>query len=68
MHGMIADIDIRRFQLTRSSMYSRGQWEQLKSLKPKDPADANNDRDNDGFTNLEEYPGSLTGEFAPEKQ
>jgi len=43
-------------------------WEKGNSLNPKDPADGNNDGDNDGFTNREEYLGSLTGEFAPEQQ
>lgn len=42
-------------------------WEMINSLNPNDPADGNEDRDNDGFTNLEEYLGSLTGEFSADQ-
>jgi len=35
-------------------------WERNVGLNPKDPADGNKDRNNDGFTNLEEYINSLT--------
>ena len=38
-------------------------WEKRRGLKPSDPADGNGDRDGDGYTNLEEYLGSLAGEF-----
>ncbi len=30
-------------------------WEDVHGLNPSDPSDANEDPDNDGFTNLEEY-------------
>ena len=36
------------------------QWEKQNQLNPKDPADRNGDRNNDGYTNLEEYLNSLT--------
>jgi hypothetical protein len=39
------------------------EWEKRAGLNPNDPADANQDRDNDGYTNLEEYLGWLAGEF-----
>ena len=35
-------------------------WEGKLDLNPDDPADGNQDRDNDGFTNLEEYLNGLT--------
>ena len=34
-------------------------WEQQHGLDHGDPADGNQDRDGDGFTNLEEYLNSL---------
>jgi len=34
-------------------------WEQMKGLDANDPADRNADRDNDGYTNLEEYLNEL---------
>ena len=39
------------------------EWESPRHLDPDDPSDANGDRDNDGYTNLEEYLGWLVGEF-----
>jgi hypothetical protein len=36
-------------------------WEKQKKLNPKDPDDRNGDRNNDGYTNLEEYLNSLVG-------
>ncbi|MDT8303689.1 MAG: hypothetical protein RQ760_19565 [Sedimentisphaerales bacterium] len=36
------------------------QWEKQNQLNPKDPADRNGDRNNDGYTNLEEYINSIT--------
>ena len=38
-------------------------WEVARGLNPHAPADANADRDRDGYTNLEEYLGWLVGEF-----
>lgn len=38
-------------------------WEQTMSLDPRDASDGNGDRDGDGYTNLEEYLGTLAGEF-----
>jgi pectate lyase len=35
-------------------------WERKLGLNPDDPTDGNKDRNNDGFTNLEEYINSLT--------
>ena len=35
-------------------------WERKLGLNPTDPTDGNRDRNNDGFTNLEEYINSLT--------
>ncbi|MGE3315863.1 MAG: polysaccharide lyase family 1 protein [Planctomycetaceae bacterium] len=35
-------------------------WEQQHTLNPSKPDDRNGDRNNDGFTNLEEYLNSLT--------
>ena len=35
-------------------------WEKKVGLNPTDPSDGNKDRNNDGFTNLEEYINSLT--------
>ncbi|NQT00607.1 MAG: hypothetical protein HQ580_01145 [Planctomycetes bacterium] len=35
-------------------------WEKQNQLNPKDPADRNGDRNNDGYTNLEEYINSIT--------
>jgi len=34
-------------------------WESQKKLNPKDTRDGNGDRDNDGYTNLEEYLNSI---------
>ena len=34
-------------------------WETSHGLNPSDPADGPTDRDNDGYTNLEEYINSL---------
>lgn len=42
-------------------------WEKKVGLDPANPADGNQDRDGDGYTNLEEYLGSLAGEFRPVK-
>lgn len=38
-------------------------WELRIALNLNDSRDANSDRDGDGYTNLEEYLGSLVGEF-----
>lgn len=38
-------------------------WERRAGLDPRNPADAQQDRDGDGYTNLEEYLGWLVGEF-----
>jgi hypothetical protein len=35
-------------------------WETKKQLDPEDPRDGNNDRDSDGYTNVEEYLNALT--------
>jgi hypothetical protein len=35
-------------------------WERKVNLNPMDPADGNEDRNKDGFTNLEEYLNNLT--------
>jgi hypothetical protein len=44
------------------------EWEKRAGLNPNDPTDANQDRNGDGYTNLEEYLGWLVGEFPdPEK-
>ena len=42
-------------------------WEHRAGLDPKVAADGNADRDGDGYTNLEEYLGSLVGEFPAPK-
>ena len=42
------------------------EWEQSHGLNPDDPIDGNSDRNSDGYTNLEEYLGFLTGEFPRE--
>ena len=34
-------------------------WETAHGLNPNDPADGSKDRNNDGYTNLEEYLNSL---------
>ncbi|MCK4921015.1 MAG: hypothetical protein KAS71_08215 [Bacteroidales bacterium] len=34
-------------------------WEKKNGLNPKDPKDGNEDKDGDGFTNLEEYMNSI---------
>jgi hypothetical protein len=34
-------------------------WERAYGLDPEDPADGSEDRDDDGYTNLEEYINSL---------
>jgi pectate lyase len=36
------------------------EWERTLGLDPKDPVDGNQDRDNDGYPNLEEYLNGLT--------
>jgi hypothetical protein len=36
-----------------------GAWEKTHGLDPEDPADANGDADNDGYTNIEEYMNGL---------
>jgi hypothetical protein len=41
------------------------EWETTHGLNPNDARDGIADRDGDGFTNLEEYLGSLVGEFRP---
>ncbi len=38
-------------------------WEQARGLDADNAADGNRDRDDDGYTNLEEYLGWLVGEF-----
>jgi hypothetical protein len=38
-------------------------WENRAGLNPKEATDGNADRDGDGYSNLEEYLGSLVGEF-----
>lgn len=38
-------------------------WESARGLNAADAADGNADRNGDGYTNLEEYLGSLVGEF-----
>ena len=35
------------------------QWEKNHGLNPDDASDGNRDRDNDGYTNLEEYLNGL---------
>ena len=35
------------------------EWERALGLDPDDPSDGNDDRSNNGFTNLEEYLNSL---------
>ena len=39
-------------------------WEKAHGLNPADPADANNDSNGDGYTNLEKYLNSLVGEYS----
>jgi hypothetical protein len=39
-------------------------WEKVHGLNPADPADANNDSNGDGYTNLEKYLNSLVGEYS----
>lgn len=39
-------------------------WETAHGLNPADPADANKDSNGDGYTNLEKYLNSLTGEYS----
>jgi hypothetical protein len=34
-------------------------WEQARHLKPQDPSDASQDRNQDGYTNIEEYVNGL---------
>ena len=36
------------------------EWERNFGLNPNDPVDGNQDRDEDGFTNLEDYLNGLT--------
>jgi len=38
-------------------------WEKAHGLNPNDPADANQDLNGDGYTNLEKYLNSLVGEY-----
>lgn len=53
-----------RFQLVPASGSSlSNDWETTHGLNPNDDADGNQDRDGDGYTNLEEYLGALVGEF-----
>ena len=40
-------------------------WETARNLDPANPADGNLDRDNDGFTNVEEYLNSLAAPTVP---
>jgi len=42
-------------------------WENRVGLDPKNPTDANTDRNGDGYPNLEEYLGSLVGDFPAPK-
>ena len=42
-------------------------WEIAHGLNPNDPSDANGDYNGDGYTNLEKYLNSLTGEDAADK-
>ena len=39
-------------------------WERAQGLDPADAKDGAADRNNDGYTNLEDYLNSLVGEFA----
>jgi hypothetical protein len=39
------------------------EWEKQHGLNPNDPSDANGDYNHDGYTNLEKYLNSLTGEY-----
>lgn len=39
-------------------------WETAHGLNPNDPADANQDLNGDGYTNLEKYLNSLVGEYS----
>ena len=39
-------------------------WEKAHGLNANDPADANNDLNSDGYTNLEKYLNSLVGEYS----
>jgi pectate lyase len=39
------------------------EWELKNRLNPLDRSDANKDRNNDGYTNIEEYINSLAGEI-----
>jgi len=43
-------------------------WEVAHGLNPHDPADANQDLNGDGYTNLEKYLNSLVGEYAVAKK
>jgi hypothetical protein len=38
------------------------EWETSRGLNPRDPADGPRDRDNDGYTNVEEYLNSLVAQ------
>jgi hypothetical protein len=42
-------------------------WENARGLNPRNPSDANADRNGDGYTNIEEYLGWLVGEFKNSK-
>lgn len=39
-------------------------WEKRAGLNPSDPHDGNQDRDGDGYTNLENYLNALVGEYS----
>ncbi len=43
-------------------------WELAHGLNPKDPEDRNGDLNGDGYTNLEKYLNSLTGEYTLAKK
>ncbi|MGN6371098.1 MAG: pectate lyase family protein [Phycisphaerae bacterium] len=43
-------------------------WEVAHGLNPKDASDENGDYNGDGYTNLEKYLNSLTGEYKAEKK
>jgi hypothetical protein len=43
-------------------------WEPARKLNPRDPSDASADRDNDGYTNIEEYLNSIAPPVRKKKQ
>ncbi|MEY4489702.1 MAG: hypothetical protein RIQ79_2210 [Verrucomicrobiota bacterium] len=43
-------------------------WESAHGLNPNNPEDRNGDFNGDGYTNLEKYLNSLTGEYSPGKK